>query len=80
MVIIDYIVMLWRQRACYRWDNITGIACPGTFFLINQLDYNTIHIPIDPLTAIAMGMVTAEQLGYPPGILAAFNLLSKEPS
>jgi hypothetical protein len=34
-----------------------------------------ILIPIDPLTAIGLGLVTPEELNYPPGILAAFNLL-----
>lgn len=32
-------------------------------------------IPIDPITAIAMGLVTAQELNLPPGLQAAFNLL-----
>lgn len=38
-------------------------------------DTSIMLIPIDPLTAIGLGLVTPEELGYPAGILAAFNLL-----
>lgn len=32
-------------------------------------------IVIDPLTAIGLNLVVPEELGLPPGMLAAFNLL-----
>lgn len=46
--------------------------------LWNGSDNHILDIPVDPLTAIGLGLVTPEELGYPAGILAAFNLLSKE--
>ena len=36
---------------------------------------NRLAVPMDPLTTIAMGLVTPEELNIPPGLQAAFNLL-----
>lgn len=77
-----YFVMCWRSRKCYVWHNMEGVPSRPEETTLDMIGFanNRILIPVDPLTAISMGMVTPEQLGYPPGILAAFNLLSKEPS
>lgn len=35
----------------------------------------SIPIPLDPLTAVGLGIVTPEELNMPEGLRAAFNLL-----
>jgi hypothetical protein len=37
--------------------------------------YPTVYVPIDPLTAIGLGLVSPDELGYPAGLLAAFNIM-----
>jgi hypothetical protein len=39
------------------------------------LSVASILIPLDPLTAIGLGLVTPEELNLPEGLQAAFNLL-----
>lgn len=75
-----YYVSVWRKPHGFMWDNVQGHHAPPIHIHIANWQHDIILIPIDPLTAISMNMVTAEQLEYPPGLLAAFNLLSKEPS
>jgi hypothetical protein len=73
-IVIRYFVAKWGRQEGFCWlSNLYGgnrqawSGMSGT--------QNEINIPLDPLTAIGLGLVTPEELEYPPGILAAFNLL-----
>lgn len=76
-----YVLFKWGQHcAGYMFDwTSSGFANRHEFFnsqdiyaAINMGGFITV---IDPLTALALNLVTPEMLGYPPGVLAAFQLL-----
>lgn len=73
-------VFQWGQFGGFYWRFRPWHKGPRLQFNINSLEQDSIVHVIDPLTAIGLGLVTPEELNFPPGILAAFNLLSKEPS
>jgi len=54
-----------------------GISRTGMYLSLADLyDYGRrLAIPIDPVTAISMGLVTPEEINLPEGLQAAFNLL-----
>lgn len=45
------------------------------FSIIEIIMSGRLSVPLDPLTAIGLGLVTAEELELPEGLRAAFNLL-----
>ena len=52
---------------------------PSGFFVrgTNQPNYGEIVIPLDPISAIRMGLVTAQQLGFSDAVQATLSLLLK---
>jgi hypothetical protein len=74
----QYVVLKWRKMHGYCFADLVMGSTKTEYQ--GQYSPGIITIPIDPLTAISLRLVTPEDLEYPPGILAAFNLLSKEPS
>lgn len=77
----QYYVPRWRDHQRGFTVDLTpsGIIRTGVYSSLTELlGYGSqmkIPIPIDPLTAIGMGVVTPEEIGLPPGLEAAFNLL-----
>jgi len=77
---IIYFVCKWKShQQGYKFDlTPSGIIRTGQFNSLTELvqfSQMRICIPIDPVTAIAQGLVTPEELGMPPGLEAAYNLL-----
>jgi len=73
-----YFVPVWGQHQTGYLFDLThgGMKRRGTYSSASELAQNgVVAIPIDPLTAIGMGLVTPEELNLPPGLQAAFNLL-----
>jgi hypothetical protein len=71
-----YVVKIWGDfDGAYAWESVSGIPSSQRVSLFSTVSNNTVIIFVDPISAIAMGKVTAEQLGFPEGLLAAFNLL-----
>lgn len=73
-----YFVPMWgdHQRG-YLFDmGVGGITRLRKYVSLDDLYQDgRLCIPLDPLTAIAMGLVTPEEINIPPGLQAAFNLL-----
>ena len=78
------------KHVVYKWGGYDGGwtfnwspsgYCNKTLFHGCNVVADMLHIivPIDPLTAISLGLVKPEELGYPAGILAAFNMLKGNP-
>lgn len=73
-----YFVPKWGNHQCgYLFDmGVGGISRVREYFHLGDLYQEArLCIPLDPLTAIAMGLATPEELNIPPGLQAAFNLL-----
>lgn len=74
-----YFVPKWKNQQCGFTFLVSpsGFKRKGTYSGLTDLYYlnRTIPIPIDPLTAIGLGLVTPQEIGLPEGLQAAFNLL-----
>jgi hypothetical protein len=75
---IVYFVPKWKQHQTgylFRID-AGGITRERVYNSMSELVQNgVVAIPIDPMTAIGMGLVTPEEINLPEGLRAAFNLL-----
>jgi hypothetical protein len=82
---INLNIPLEVRHVVYKWGNgnggfffeesPSGFYGKVPFYGCAPIGMTCILVPIDPLTAIALMLVSPEELGYPEGILAAFNLL-----
>jgi len=70
---VIHVVVRWAQTQGWRWAGPLDRQSRGHWD--GSTTGHEIISFIDPLTAIGLGLVTPEELGYPEGILAAFNLL-----
>lgn len=57
------------------YDSPSGWHGKQEFWGVPPAVPNTFNVPMDPLTAISLRLVIPEELNYPAGILAAFNVL-----
>ena len=82
----DIPVALHVTHVVYKWGGYNGgwlfHQSPSSFFGKEPFSGcppfmpNTIVVPIDPLTAINLGLVTVQELGFPVEIEAAFKFFS----
>lgn len=72
-----YYVAKWgNHQEGYTFDLSTGgFHNRAVYNRMGELFGNAIPIPIDPMTAVSLGLVTPEEINMPEGLRAAFNLL-----
>jgi hypothetical protein len=73
-----YFVPVWKNhhRGYIFTMDTGGINRHGQYSTLGELyGFGRICIPLDPITAIGLGLVTPEEINMPEGLRAAYNLL-----